>query len=80
MIKLNSLKSNKLNKKQIREICILKDSLWKYGFNSQLKLWTSSKVYPHSVLRNFVKSSQIMILKIPPNPKVILFNKLQSSV
>ena len=37
MIKLNSLKSNELNKKQIREICILKDSLWKYGLNSQLK-------------------------------------------
>ena len=36
MIKLISKKTSKLSNKEIRSICLLKNTYWKYGINSQI--------------------------------------------
>ena len=36
MIKLISKKTSKLSNKEIRSICLLKNTYWKYGINSQV--------------------------------------------
>ena len=40
---LRSISSKKLKKKQVKEICILKDKEWKYGIKSQTK-WFEDNV------------------------------------
>ena len=37
MLKFQSIKTNSLTKNQKKQICLLKDSNWKYGLKSQLK-------------------------------------------
>lgn len=45
---LRSIISKKLKKREIKEICLLKDSQWKFGLKSQIK-WYNSNVKVHDI-------------------------------
>ena len=48
MYKIYSIKRSNLSKNQIRSICSLKDTFWKYGIKSQLA-WFKKYVYPNDI-------------------------------
>mgnify|MGYP007000295331 len=56
---LKSVISEKLTKKEIREICLLKDKQWKFGIKSQL-IWFKNNVKNYDIHNMFyIKSKHV---------------------
>jgi len=56
---LKSIVSNRLTKKEINKICLLKDKQWKYGFNSQVK-WFKNNIKKYDIHNLLFINSKII--------------------
>ena len=59
MLKLQSIKTSVLTKNQKKQICILKDSNWKYGLKSQLK-YLKKNTKPNDLHNCFFKNDKLI--------------------
>ena len=83
---LKSIISEKLNNKEIKEICLLKDKQWKFGIKSQLK-WFKKNIEKYDLHNLFYIKSKLVgytllrkrtfeINNLDKNNKYLLFDTL----
>ena len=56
---LKSIVSDQLTNKEIKEICLLKDKLWKFGIKSQIK-WFKSNIKKYDIHNLFFIKSKLI--------------------
>ena len=59
LISFHSISSIKLKKKQIKEICFLKDKEWKYGIKSQL-IWFDKNIKKNDIHNLFYLKAKLI--------------------
>lgn len=69
MLKLYSIKRSDLSENQIRSICYLKESFWKYGIKSQLA-WFKKNVRPNDINNLVYRDNEIIGYTLLRNFKV----------